>query len=269
MDFVTLETVTLHYEFRPAGTEKPVLVFANSLGTDFRIWDGVVGSLQDDYSILRYDKRGHGLSGTGEPPYRMDDHVGDLVGLLDHLALTDVILCGLSVGGMIAQGVTLARPDLVSQLVLCDTGHKIGDRQLWQNRIDAVLKDGLKPMTDTVMERWFTSDFRREDNPVYAGCRAMFERQEPAGYAGTCAAIRDADFTRTVSALSVPTLCLVGSEDASTPPALVQELAGLIPKADFVVIERAGHLPCLEQIQAFTRTLEDFITGDRSWEASR
>ncbi|MEP3244717.1 MAG: 3-oxoadipate enol-lactonase [Sneathiella sp.] len=268
MNFVTLKTVTLHYEFRSAGAGKPVLVFANSLGTDFRIWDGVIGCLQGDYSILRYDKRGHGLSAAGTPPYHMDDHVGDLTRLLDHLEVTDVILCGLSVGGMIAQGVALTRPDLVGRLVLCDTGHKIGDRLLWQNRIDAVLKDGLKPMTDTVMERWFTSDFRQQDNPVYAGCRAMFERQEPAGYAGTCAAIRDADFTQTVRALSAPTLCLVGSEDTSTPPALVQKLAGLIPKASFVVIEGAGHLPCLEQIQAFTRTLEDFITGDRSWETN-
>ena len=259
VNFVTLSDITIHFDLRRAAADKPVLVFANSLGTDFRIWDRVRDRLGADYTTLCYDKRGHGLSSLGKPPYSMADHVADLIGLLDHLGLTSVILCGLSVGGMIAQGVYASRPDLVRALILTDTGHKIGDRDLWQSRIDTVLKEGLPAMTEAVMERWFTEDFRRPENPVYQGCCAMFERQDPRGYAGTCAAIRDTDFTEQAKAIDVPVLCLVGLEDKATPPSLVRELAGLIPGSDFITIENAGHIPCLEQSEIFSRALADFI----------
>ncbi len=261
MNFLTLSDITLHFDLQQAAADKPILVFANSLGTDFRIWDGVRDRLGADYTTLCYDKRGHGLSSLGKPPYSMADHVADLTGLLDHLELTNVIICGLSVGGMIAQGVYASRPDLVRALILTDTGHKIGDADLWQSRIDAVLKDGLSVMTETVMERWFTKTFREPENPVYQGCCAMFERQDPRGYAGTCAAIRDTDFTEQAKAIMVPVLCLVGAEDRATSPTLVRELADLIPDAEFQSIEAAGHIPCLEQTEAFTTQLEAFIKG--------
>ena len=128
--------------FRRAGTNlhysvdgdlgAPALVFSNSLGTDFRIWDQVVERLPRDLQFVRYDKRGHGLSDVGETPWGMADHVADLAGLLDHLNVQDAVICGLSVGGMITLGLAAERPDLVKAMLLCDTGAKIGTPDMWQ-----------------------------------------------------------------------------------------------------------------------------------------
>ncbi|WP_199899682.1 3-oxoadipate enol-lactonase [Sneathiella glossodoripedis] len=241
MQFATVNTVNIHFQYLEAAKDKPVLVFVNSLGTDFRIWDAITSELSEAFSILRYDKRGHGLSDLGKTPYKMDDHIDDLEALIEHLNIQNVIVCGLSVGGMIAQGIALKRPDIVRALVLCDTGHKIGTSQMWQERIDALETGGLSSMVDAVMERWFTAEFRHQDNPEFLGCRAMLERQSLAGYVSTCAAIRDADFTDQVPSIAMPTLCLVGDQDLATTPDLVRELCSLIPGAEFSEISNAAY----------------------------
>lgn len=262
MQFVSVNNITLHYQYRDVATDKPVIVFANSLGTDFRIWDAVVDALSAGYSALVYDKRGHGLSSPGQPPYAMADHVADIEALITHLEIPSVVICGLSVGGMIAQGLSLKRPDLVRAAILCDTGHKIGTADMWQERIAALESTGLLPMVDAVMERWFTDGFRKDDNPVYAGCKAMLGRQLVAGYMGTCAALRDADYTAEITGLKMPVLCVVGDQDMSTPPALVKELQRLIPGAEYAEIIGAGHIPCVEQPEQLISALRAFLKAN-------
>lgn len=259
MQFARINDIALHYQVIGGPQTKPVLVFVNALGTDFRIWRDVVVRLAGDFPILTYDKRGHGLSDIGRTPYAMDDHVADLAALLDHLSVKGAIICGLSVGGLIAQGLYAIRPDLVKALVLCDTAHRIGTADVWNGRIAAVERDGIEGMADAVMERWFTPDFRRPENAAFHGYRNMLVRQPAAGYAATCAAIRDADFTQAAGRIDVPTLCLVGDQDGSTPPDLVLSIAKLIPGARYEIIADAGHIPCVEQPEAMTALLNAFI----------
>ena len=138
-------------------------------------------SIITDFSIVIYDKRGHGLSDIGEVPYSMDDHVSDLEALLDHLRVTDAIICGLSVGGLIAQGLYARRPDLVQALILCDTAHKIGSDEMWNSRIAAVEKGGMALLVDAILERWFTAAFRRTNNLEFAGYRFIHEATGESG----------------------------------------------------------------------------------------
>ena len=217
MQFAELNNITLHYQVLSAPPGKPVLVFVNSLGTDFRIWRDVIVDFAGEAAIIAYDKRGHGLSSTGNSPYSMDDHVNDLEALLDHLAVKNAIICGVSVGGMIAQGLYAKRPDLVSMLILCDTGHKIGTADTWNERITEVEENGFEDLADIVLERWFTPDFHENQPAALQGYYNMLTRQTVEGYAGTCAAIRDADFTEEAGKIKVPTLCVVGDQDGSTP----------------------------------------------------
>jgi len=267
MDFVRVNGVTLHHCARPAPAGRPTLVFANSLGTDFRIWDKVVTGLGERCGFVLYDKRGHGLSETGDTPYRMADHVGDLAGLLDHLGVREAVVCGLSVGGMIAQGLHAARPDLVRALVLSNTAHRIGTEVMWNARIKAVEDGGMAAIVGAVLERWFTPAFRRDDNAEFAGCRTMLARTPAQGYAATCAALRDTDYTELAKAISVPTLCIAGTDDGSTPPLLVRELARLVPGARFEEIAGAAHIPCVEQPEKYVALLAGFITGLREAKA--
>lgn len=258
MMFARVNGVVLHYNDK-GQHDRPVIVFANSLGTDFRIWDGIVDQLASDYRVICYDKRGHGLSEATPAPYAMTDHVNDLASLLDHLKVGRVAIVGLSVGGMIAQGLAALRPDLVYALVLCDTAHKIGTAELWSRRIDLVGRDGITSIADEIMARWFTAPFRSPDNPDYAGYLAMLTRTNTEGYTGTCAAIRDCDLTESTRALAIPTLCLVGDHDGSTPPELVGSLAELIGNAQFEIIANSGHLPCIEQPAAMVASIDRFL----------
>lgn len=259
MQFARLNGVTLHFQIFGAPEGRPVIVFANSLGTDFRIWRDVIVKLAGDFAFVTYDKRGHGLSDTGQTPYAMDDHVGDLAALLDFLAVKDAIVCGLSVGGLIAQGLYAKRPDLVKALILCDTAHKIGTQESWNARIEAVETAGIASIAEAVMKVWFTEAFRAPSNASLSGYRNMLARSDMDGYTATCAAIRDCDYTDAARRISVPALCVVGDQDGSTPPALVSELASLIPGARYEVIADAGHIPCVEQPDALAALMRDFI----------
>ena len=239
--------------------DAPSIVFSNSLGTDFRIWDEVVAKLPADLRIIRYDKRGHGLSDVGTRPWGMADHVRDLAGLLDHLSVRDAVICGLSVGGMIAQGLAAERPDLVRALILCDTAAKIGTPEMWEQRVDTAKQSGIASMADGVMERWFTEEFRQA-NPSFPVWRNMLCRTTPEGYAGTCSAIADTDLMESTSLLRVPCLGMCGDRDLATPPDLVRETVDLIPGSRFSLIRGAGHLPCIEQADAVADEIRQFLS---------
>lgn len=141
--------------------------------------------------------------------------------------------------------------------VLPSSRSRLGDRlfqhcgqdlepQFWHKRIEAIAAFGLSSVTDGIMERWFASAFRRPENPGYAIARAMLERQLVEGYLATCAAIAGFDRRDDTSRISVPTTVLVGAEDGATPPELVEDFAQAIPGSTFSIIDRAGHLPCVE-----------------------
>jgi 3-oxoadipate enol-lactonase len=259
MQFLLSGARAIHYHAVGLEDGKPVIVFINSLGTDFRIWDAVMQELGDDYAYVLHDKRGHGLSDAGNTPYSIDDHVDDLADLLDHLSIKQAIIWGLSVGGLIAQGFYTRRPDLIRALILSNTADKIGTPAMWSDRIGKIEQDGIAPLVDGVMERWFTPAFRQPKNATYLGARTMLARQDASGYAGTCAAIRDADFTELARKIAVPTLCIAGDGDGSTPPDLVRSLAALIPDSRMTIIEHCGHIPCLEQPKAYALAARTFL----------
>ena len=237
-----LNEVALHYRFR-SGKGTPI-VFLNSLGTDFRIWDQVIDGLDIELPILCIDKRGHGLSSDGM--ISMTALVDDVATLMDQLGMQPALICGVSVGGMIAQGLAVERPDLVAGMVLCCTGAKIGDADSWTARIETVELEGIAILADAILERWFSSGFIATRPAELAIYRNMLVRTSPIGYAGVCRAIRDTDFSGQVPQISAPTYCIAGRDDLATPPALVKDLASLIPNASYKVIPDCGHLPCIE-----------------------
>ena len=104
MQVVDFDGFRVHYRIDGDPNGAPV-VFVNSLGTDLRLWDKVITRLpQTGLKYIRYDMRGHGLTDSTKPPYGMGMLVRDAEQMLDHLGLRDTIFVGLSIGGMIAQG---------------------------------------------------------------------------------------------------------------------------------------------------------------------
>ncbi|OSQ48870.1 3-oxoadipate enol-lactonase [Thalassospira alkalitolerans] len=249
-----------HIHYTQSGPKDgPALVFSNSLGTDQRIWDDVVVAFSDRFNVITYDKRGHGLSGIGTVEYNIDLHANDLIGLLDYLGVDDVILCGLSVGGLIAQKVASLVPDRVRAMILCDTAPKLGDADGWNTRIDAIKKDGIEPLGDAIIERWLSPIYRAERPLETAMYRDMLVRTTVDGYVGTCVALRDGDLRDAATKIAVPVLCICGSDDLATPPDVVRAMAGMIPGATFELIDGVGHLPCLETPELLSRLIDRFI----------
>ena len=255
--FAAPNGVVLHHRVRPGRTGVRPLALANSLGTDLRIWDAVVARLDPAIPVLAFDKRGHGLSELGAEAVTIAAHAGDLAGLMDRHGMSGALVCGVSVGGMIAQALAAARPDLAAGLVLCDTGARIGEAAAWRARIDAVREGGMEAIAGGVLERWFAPAFRSAHPEALAGHRAMLTRTPAEGYAATCAAIAAADLTEAAARLRLPATCVVGAEDLATPPDLVRALAGLIPGARFHILPGVGHLPCVEAPDALAALVAD------------
>ncbi len=260
MQLVKLNGIHLHYRLDGPEDGVPV-VFANSLGTDFRVWDKLLPHLPAGLRILRYDKRGHGLSDAPDAPYFMGDLVADAAALMDHVGMKEALFIGLSIGGMIAQGLAAERPDLVRAMVLSDTGAKIGTEQMWAERIAAVRAGGIASLADSILERWFCKSFRQNEPAELAGWGNMLCRTTVEGYTGCCRAIADTDLLESTARLTLPTLAVAGAEDGSTPPDLVRETADLIPGSQFAVIPKAGHLPCVEQPAILGQHITDFMKG--------
>lgn len=257
MPHVHLNDISIHYLDEGDAGGSPV-VFANSLGTDLHLWDAILPHLPAGLRLIRYDKRGHGQTSVPPAPYAMGTLVRDAEALLDHLNVRDCAFVGLSIGGLIAQGLAVKRLDLVRCMVLSNTAAKIGNHQLWQDRIDAVRSGGIEALADATMERWFSRDFLA--TPDLQTWRDMLTSQPDEGYIGCSAAISGTDFYTPTSGLRLPTLGIAGSEDGATPPDLVRETVDLIPGSEFHLMRRSGHLPCVEAPDAYAARLTQFLT---------
>lgn len=256
MKIADLPGASLHYR-EDGDPEGAPLVFANSLGTDLRLWDPILPLLPKGLRIIRYDKRGHGLSSCPPSPYSMGALISDVEALLDRLGVRDCVFVGLSIGGMIAQGLAVKRMDQVRAMVISNTAAKIGTTEMWNDRIAAVKSGGIEALADTIMERWFSKAFRA--TPELALWRNMLTRQPAEGYMGCSAAIAGTDFFATTASLTLPTLAIAGSEDGSTPPDLVRETADLIKGSRFQLVRGAGHLPCVEKPEEYADVLAGFL----------
>lgn len=212
--------------------EGPVLVFLHGLGMDHSLFDDLADALPDT-RVIRPDLRGHGQSEAPAGPYSMGALVKDVETALDKQGVRDAVVFGLSLGGMIAQGLAVKRLDLVRGLVLCGTAAKFGQPGPWHDRAKTARRNGMSALVDGVMEKWAVTT---------SAARQRFLQTPAEGYAATCEAIAGTDFYTPTASLRLPTLGLGGDKDRSTPPDLVRETTELIPGAEFKLLRGAGHL---------------------------
>ena len=236
----------------------PVLVFSNSLGANYSMWDSQAREFHKKFRILRYDTRGHGQSSATPGPYSIEQLAKDVVASLDELDLDRVHFCGLSMGGMIGMWLAINAPDRLNKLVLCNTGAKIGTLDAWNARIEAVRKNGMKSIAPAVVERWFTPAFRQKSLATISNTLKMIEEANADGYSACCAAIRDCDYREQVGAIRTPTLVISGAHDPATPPADGRFLAQQIPGARYAELN-AAHLSNIEAQDRFNQEVVAFL----------
>lgn len=238
----------------------PALFFSNSLGTNLGMWDEQVRLLAGSFRIIRYDSRGHGLSGAPAGDYTMEMLGRDALGLMEHLEVDNTFYCGLSMGGMVGQWLGANAPDRISKLVLSNTSSFMEPKDLWDQRIAAAMSaSGMDGLVDAVTERWFTRDFIERQPDEVDRIRQMILTTPAHGYAGCCAAIRDMDQRGILAGIKVPTMVIVGDQDPATPPAHGELIASSVPGARLWSIENAAHLSNVEQPAQYMDALSDFF----------
>jgi 3-oxoadipate enol-lactonase len=236
----------------------PALVLIHALGTSAAIWDDLMPLLPPTLRILRFDLRGHGASDVPPAPYAMGALIRDTERLMDHFALKDAVILGLSIGGLIAQGLAVKRLDLIRAMILSNTAASIGRAEHWQDRIAAVRARGMNALHDATMERWLGRKW--QDNVARPRLSSLFLATDPEGWSGCAAAIAGTDFYETTATLTLPTLAIAGANDGSTPPDLIRETADLIKGHRFALIRGAGHIPPVEKPGEYAAIITQFLS---------
>jgi len=253
---------TVYYELTGA-VGRPVVMLSQSLACSSAMWRPQQAALEADYRVLAYDTRGHGRSGAPGGAYDFDLLGDDAVALMDALGIESVHWCGLSMGGMIGQNLGLRHAGRVKSLTLCDTSSRIPAemRPIWRQRIETAEREGMAPLVDSTLERWFTPPYLAANGPEVDQVRQLVLNTPPAGYIGCCHAISELDYTDRLAEIDKPTLVIVGADDPATPVAAAEVIQAGIPGAKLVVIPSASHISNIEQAAAFNLALTEFLAS--------
>ena len=241
----------------------PVVTMSHSLATDLSMWDPTVPALTGRFRVLRYETRGHGQTDAPKGAYTLDQLADDALALLKSLGIAKTHWVGLSMGGMIGQTLALKAPEVFASLSLCDTSSRIPAeaKTQWADRIKTAETQGMEPLVEPTLARWFTEPFRKSRKEVIDRVATMIRTTPPAGYAGCCHAISALDLTDKIGAIKIPTIAIVGEDDPGTPVAAHKVIAEKIAGTRLEVLKSAAHLSNMEQPEAFNKALTGFLTS--------
>lgn len=245
----------IYYQtFGDAG--KPAIIFSNSLGTNYSMWQPQIDALQNDFYVICYDTRGHGASSTPQGPYTLEQLGLDVIHLLDHLNVQKANFCGISMGGLTGQWLAIHQPERFNHVVVCNTAAKIGQEQAWLERAQLVREQGLHPIAATAASRWFTECFIQSQAATVKNLSNSLAAGSAEGYANCCETLAKADLREALNTIAVPVLVIVGQQDPVTTVADGQYMGDRIPNSQLVEIN-ASHISNIECPEEFTQTLRN------------
>ncbi|MCA4814940.1 3-oxoadipate enol-lactonase [Acinetobacter towneri] len=237
---------------------KPALIFSNSLGTNFKMWQAQIDFFQQDFFVICYDTRGHGASSAPQGPYSVDQLGQDVVNLLDHLNVEKAAFCGISMGGLTGQWLAIHRPERFNQVVVCNTAAKIGQEQAWNDRAALVREQGLQPIASTAASRWFTEPFIQSNATVVNNLQNDLAAGSAEGYASCCEALAKADVREQLKDITVPVLVVAGQQDPVTTVVDGQFMVERIANSQLFEIN-ASHISNVELPNEFNQAVKQFI----------
>jgi 3-oxoadipate enol-lactonase len=239
----------------------PVVVLSHALGTNLHLFDKQVPALRRHFRVVRYDSRGEGGSVVSRGPYSISQLGHDALAILDALNLERVHWIGHSEGGMVGLWLLTRAPERIERAILANTAAQIGGAEVWNERIRTVHEKGLEGLAPSVLENWFTRQFREHHPEEVRRFEEVLLATKPEGYVAHCAAIRDADLRVGLHAIAHPVRIIVGRHDPVTPPGVGALIASSIPGAKLVTLE-AAHLSPVEAADAFNCVAVEFLTGE-------
>lgn len=258
----SIHGIELAYDDVGSGT--PVL-FIHGFPHDRSLWDEQVSALSTHVRCISPDLRGFGESST-DGPYSVDQYADDLAGLLSHLSIDHAVICGLSMGGYIAMAMWRRHRAKVMALVLCDTKAGADTDEARKKRNDLMAtaeREGSEKVAELQLPGMVGKTTRERRPDIVERAKAMMERAPVAGIVGALAALRDRpDSRESLGTVNVPTLVIVGDEDALTP---VSEAEGIVAalspaaRAKLEIVQGSGHASSMERPAAVTHALADFL----------
>lgn len=232
----------------------PWLILANSIATDLHLWDEAVPFLADNFSILRFDMRGHGKSAPPDGALRIRNLSSDIVALMDGLKIETAHLAGVSLGAMVILDVLHTHSDRVKTITFCNAITQANDiyKSFWAERISMVKSGGMSAIAEPTIERWFTQNAPQS---LRDKAKSMILRTTEAGFCGAAEALRHLDLNNTLHGIQVPVHFVAGADDAAAPTAIMRAAAMSTPGSHFTVLSDTAHLSSLERPQALARVI--------------
>lgn len=239
----------------------PPVVLIHPVGLDLSYWGGQVEALCDTHDVVAFDLPGHGRTPGSPADWTLDVAAGCLEQVIRLTGAGSAHLVGLSVGGMIAQALTLAQPGLVRSLTLIDTAAAFAEEGRTAMRTRAVMarEGGMPAVLRTTIERWFTPETEARRPDLIDRVSKTLLADDPLVHAAMWDMISALDLVSQLHRITCPTLVLVGEFDPSSPPAAARVLRDNIAGAQMHVIPQASHMAPLEKPDAINAHLVRFL----------
>jgi 3-oxoadipate enol-lactonase len=236
------------------------IMMSHALGMDLTMWDALAAELAPQHPVLRYDHRGQGGSAAVGAAYNIDALVDDAARLVTEWGRGPVVFIGLSMGGLVGQGLAIRYPQLLRGLLVANTAacYPEANRQGFVQRADAVRAGGMAAVVDAVLDRFLAPASRADQPELAAAVRAQLLRAAAAGYAAACLAMAPVDWRAQLPRIRCPVQVVAGSLDPGSTVAMAQTIVDGVPDAQLSVLE-AAHLSVLEQPQAFSAALAGLL----------
>lgn len=252
--------IAIHFDDMGDG---PAVVLGHSFLCSGEMWAAQVPRLVERYRVINIDLRGHGRSGELLHPCDVYDLVDDVVAVLDSLDIQSAVWAGLSIGGMVAMRAALTVPERVRALILADThaGRETPFKKLKYRVMNVGAKMvGIRPFLPAVVPLMFGATTRGEKPEFVALWEERFAAVNLPSIGVILKALNQRDsVVARLPEIRVPTLVIVGAEDASLPVSYSREISDAISGSSLVVVPEAGHLSALEQPEAVTDAMLSFL----------
>lgn len=275
--FVTTpDGVDLPYRLEgSADDNSPVIVLSNSILVGWSVWDGFVEAFLSNpknqgFRILRYLTRGR-LENAGETPVTVDVLAGDIITLLDHLRIPKASLIGVSLGGVTVMNTALLYPNRIDKFISCDTNSSApeSNRKAWNDRIAIAEAEGTvsasgekivgEQLAEATTRRWFVDESYTTQPEIARHVKNVVVNNSLEGFRRAAQALCAYDVRDRMANASVPGLFVAGSGDGVLPQTMKKMAEDLKGDAELKVIDKAGHLPMVEQPGQFTEVVNAFI----------
>lgn len=243
--------------YRFGQPSQPSIVFSNSLGTDYAMWQSQIEFFSQNYDVICYDTRGHGKSQVVAAS-SLQDLANDVVDILEHLKVEKAHFCGISMGGITGLQLGINAPERFLSLTIANSAAKIGQENAWLSRADSVEAEGLADIVSTTHSRWFSDKFDYAHDHVAQKTIQSLSLTPAQGYAAACRALAYADLREQISGIQVPCLALCGALDPITTIIDGTLLQEHITGCELAVLD-ASHLSNIEQAEQFNQVLAAFI----------